>query len=263
MISGDLTLTSNNSQLTNVCENLDWKRQYGLHLWYKCLPINSIHDSIISFEQSLANNSVAQPLPPYLEDTVTSDSKHNQPGPLFDTCFHLIKLYCNDKHPIADTVAPLSHNPNQLDYRLSWHLAMALVSLGYNSVSSECLESLHESYANQLQSIGLWHWSVFVLMHLADGKRRESAVRGYLSRYVTAESELSASERFVVEKLAVPREWVYGLKAQRAKYEHKYENQFKLLVAAHKWNEAHSVLVELLAPDLFIKSESSLLNFSG
>jgi len=100
-------------------------------------------------------------------------------------------------------------------------------------------------------------------MHLADGKRRESAVRGYLSRYVTAESELSASERFVVEKLAVPREWVYGLKAQRAKYEHKYENQFKLLVGAHKWNEAHSVLVEMLAPDLFIKSESSLLDFSG
>ncbi len=254
MISGELTQTSENAEMTNVCENLDWKRQYGMHLWYKCLPINSIHDSLISFEDSLASRFVAEPLPPYLEDSVTSDLKNNQPTHLYDTCFHLIKLYCNDKHSIADTVSPLSHNPNQLDYRLSWHLTMALISLSYNSVSSECLESLHESYASQLQSIGLWHWSVFVLMHLEDEKRRESAVRGYLSRYVTSESELTEKEKFVIESLVVPREWVYEMKAQRAKYEYKYENQFKLLVKAHKWNEAHSVLIELLAPDMFIKS---------
>lgn len=35
LISGELTLNNENddSLLINVCENLDWKRQYGLHLW--------------------------------------------------------------------------------------------------------------------------------------------------------------------------------------------------------------------------------------
>lgn len=115
------------------------------------------------------------------------------------------------------------------------------------------METLHESYATQLQSFGLWHWSVFVLMHIDDANRRETCVRNYLSRYVTADSELTEQERFLVEKLAVPAEWVYSYKALRAKYEHLDESQFKLLLKAHQWNEAHSVLVELIAPDLFIK----------
>lgn len=90
-------------------------------------------------------------------------------------------------------------------------------------------------------------------MHIDDANRRETCVRSYLSRYVTADSELTEKERFVVEKLAVPAEWIYSYKALRAKYEHVYENQFKLLLKAHQWNEAHSVLVELIAPDMFIK----------
>lgn len=293
LISGCMTLNSDNdTQIINVCENLDWKRQFGLHLWYNCLPINSIHDSLNLFEQSLSNNLCNKPLPPYLEDSISPESTNNSAKPsttssskmnaslltgfkssqfegqptnstkkeLFDTCFHLIKLYCDDKYPIADIISPLSHNSNQLDYRLSWHLAMALVSLNYNFISKECLETLHESYASQLQSIGLWHWSVFVLMHLGDENRRETCVKNYLSHYVTSESELNEKEKFLIEKLMVPSEWVFSYKALRAKYEYQYESQFKLLVKAHHWNEAHSVLIDLLAPDLFIKQNLKTLN---
>ena len=35
LVSGALTLSSEGgSQLVNVCETLEWKRQYGLHLWW-------------------------------------------------------------------------------------------------------------------------------------------------------------------------------------------------------------------------------------
>jgi nuclear pore complex protein Nup98-Nup96 len=43
---------------------------------------------------------------------------------------------------------------------------MALVSLNYKYISKESLENLHISFASQLQTIGLWHWSIFVLMHI-------------------------------------------------------------------------------------------------
>jgi hypothetical protein len=117
------------------------------------LPINSIHDALNYFEENLAENICVKPLPPYLEDKVTTSlsektvmfsskthqitSKHPANSSLFntfgqfkeikkqcqtrnvyDTCFHLIKLYCNENYSIADTVAPLSHSPNQLDFRL-------------------------------------------------------------------------------------------------------------------------------------------------
>jgi hypothetical protein len=70
---------------------------------------------------------------------------------------------------------------------------------------------------------------------------------------VNSDSDLSENEKFLIEKLFIPAEWIYEFKALRAKYEYLHENQFKLLVKAHKWNEAHSVLIELLAPELFIK----------
>ena len=57
LISGDLTYNfkSNNSHLINLCENLDWKRQFSLVLWYNCLPIHSIHDALILYEENVKN----------------------------------------------------------------------------------------------------------------------------------------------------------------------------------------------------------------
>jgi hypothetical protein len=83
----------------------------------------------------------------------------------------------------------------------------------------------------------------------------------YLSKNVTSSSELNEKETFLVDKLKVPAEWIYEYKALRAKYEHLSENQLKLLLKAHKFNEAHSLLIELLAPDLFIKRKK-LLSYS-
>jgi hypothetical protein len=81
-------------------------------------------------------------------------------------------------------------------------------------------------------------------------------VKKYLSKHVTSQSELNEKETFLIEKLNVPAEWIYELKALRAKYEHSNESQLKLLMKAHKWNEAHTILIEILAPDLFIKRNS-------
>ena len=188
-------------------------------------------------------------------------SKQHKDSSLYDTCFHLMKLYCSSQHSMEDLLNPLSHTSNQLDTRLSWHLAQALTSLNYNHSSRLCLDNLNDMYANQLQYIDgdsndMWHWSIFVLMHTSDEKRRESSVRLYLSKYVSSQSELNERERFLVEKLQVPLSWVYEYKALKAKYKHEHANQFELLLKAHKWNEAHVILVEILAPDLFLKRKN-------
>ena len=124
------------------------------------------------------------------------------------------------------------------------------------------MDSLAQAYASQLDSIGdsstdssassMWHWSLFVLMHTSQQRERESLVRAYLSRHVTSESELSEQEMFVIDKLRVPQAWLYEYKALKAKYKHEHANQLELLIKARKWNEAHLVLVEHLAPDLFL-----------
>lgn len=218
---------------------------------FQCLPINSITDALNQYEKSVSNEICTNPVPTYVEETITKNKNSTN---LFDTCYHLIKLYCYNTYPIQDIIQPLNHTFNQLDFRLSWHLTMALVALQYNHIPKFSIETLHDSFASQLQSTGLWHWAVYVLMHIEDDQRREKFVRLYLSINVTSQSELTESERFLVEKLKVPSEWIYEYKALRAKYEHLYENQLELLLKAHKWNDAHTVLNELIAPELFITS---------
>lgn len=263
MISGEVVYNISNIQtrLINVCENLDWKRQFGIHLWYQSLPINSITDALNLYEKSVQNKICDKPMPSYVEESVSTSKNLSD---FYDTCFHLINLYCNSEYPIEKIVHPLNHGSNQLDFRLTWHLTMALIALQYNHIAKFSIETLHNSYAEQLQSVGLWHWAIYVLMHIEDDQRREKFVRLYLSRNVSTSIELNESERFLVEKLKVPSEWVYEYKALRARYEHLDENQLELLLKAHKWNDAHHVLVEQIAPDLFIAKKyeklSSYLN---
>jgi len=53
----------------------------------------------------------------------------------------------------------------------SWHLMTTLCSLHYNHLSTVHHTSVCLSYASQLESCGLWHWAVFVLLHLYEPHR--------------------------------------------------------------------------------------------
>ena len=71
MMAGDLywrTNSTSNVDEINVCENLDWKRQFAIHLWYHCLPVSSIYDTLCLYERSISHGICNKPLPPYLEE---------------------------------------------------------------------------------------------------------------------------------------------------------------------------------------------------
>jgi nuclear pore complex protein Nup98-Nup96 len=108
---------SNNKTKINICENLDWKRQFGLHLWYHHLPTDHISSALESFEKNISAGYCRKPYPPYIEDkTVSSLIKTKE---FFDTCYHLIKLFCDKTHPLAEIISPQCHTSNMLDLRLT------------------------------------------------------------------------------------------------------------------------------------------------
>ena len=65
--------------------------------------------------------------------------------PVWDMCFHLLKLYCDKTHRLHHVLAPTAHSPYQLDYRLRWvHcfcLQPILLSTG-SRVFTPCVSSL-------------------------------------------------------------------------------------------------------------------------
>ena len=111
---------------------------------------------------------------------------------------------------------------------------------------------LHTSFSSQLECEGMWQWAVFVLQHITDPILMEGAVRELLARNCSSSEELDVREMFVIEQLYVPREWVYGEKALRAKYEDNHELEAWHLLEAGKWNDAHTVIVNYLAAEAII-----------
>lgn len=76
-------------------------------------------------------------------------------------------LFCRH-YSLQQMLEPLTITWERLDYRLSWHLWGVLQALHYSHLSASRQGLLHSSYAAQLESAGLWHLAVFILMHISD-----------------------------------------------------------------------------------------------
>ncbi|TRY98366.1 hypothetical protein DNTS_021791 [Danionella cerebrum] len=227
----------------NVCSTLDWKRCVAVHLWYMLPPTASGSEEVKKY--------ASPPLPPYADELellgLDEDLEERQSKkPLYDLCFHLLKLYMT-----AD----------RLDYRLSWHLWNMLQALNYNHLSTSSQGLLHASYAAQLESAGLWEMAIFVLLHITDSGRREGAVREMLNLHCSLEEteESMEKEQFLTEKLKIPIQWIHQAKAIRAcKEGDKHREALHLYKAGH-WNHCHKLVIQHIASDCIINDNHKYL----
>jgi nuclear pore complex protein Nup98-Nup96 len=193
-------LLSGNLENSQVLQGVEWKAAFAMVLWY------SRHDeaqreeeqeeevskAIRIYENSWtrSNNKVAPPLPSYLTTTTTTNTTTD--GPL-DPIYHLIKLYTLPTHSLEESLSPLNFGNCSTDYRLPWHLYLMFSRVlrkrdFEDRLSLDDLDDLDDdddmdqtrtregnsvradqitvSYASQLESLGMWEWSIFVLLHL-------------------------------------------------------------------------------------------------
>ncbi|XP_048244213.1 nuclear pore complex protein Nup98-Nup96-like isoform X2 [Haliotis rufescens] len=269
LLSGQLVWSS--STAVNTCDNMDWKRALALHLWYHCKPNASISEALSQYEDAFKSRTSFgkysnSPLPPYLEDDDSYEEEEEAMDErddhvVRDTCYHLLKLYCQKGHRLERILNPTTSTANQLDYRLSWHLYQVLQSMSYHHVSPYHAACLHTSFAAQLEALHLWHWAVFALLHIEDALRRETAVRSVLERHVTLSKspKYLHKEEFVRERLRVPHAWIHHAKAIKARSENKYHDEAWHLLKAAQWNEGHKVILAHIAADAIINENFAYL----
>ncbi|XP_053682559.1 nuclear pore complex protein Nup98-Nup96 [Sabethes cyaneus] len=263
MLIAGLPLLSSTHGTINIFEQLHWLKSLALHLWYLCSPTASITDALIYYESSFQANEffALPPTPSYASRTLINSSK-----PIHDIRFHLLKLYSKRSHPLEALLNPATHTPDPLDYRLSWFLMQTLETLGYRHCSELSRSQLHLSFANQLENHGMWHWAIYVLLHLNDQSRRELSIQDLLYRHIELSTEEDYLERelFVIGDLGIPEKWIFWAKAVRAGAQFDYHQQACFLLKAKQWSKAHEVIMEHIAPDCVINDDvpylKSLLN---
>ncbi|CAH1777571.1 unnamed protein product [Owenia fusiformis] len=265
LLSGHLVWHSTKGTV-NVCNETDWKRCLAMHLWYQCSPTAGIADALRQYDeayqgQTALGDYAAPPLPPYLEDSDAMEIENDKDREIRDTCYHLLKLYSDRSHPLEEILAPTTSTPNQLDYRLSWHLHQVLRSLEYSHVSDYHASSLSANFAAQLESLGLWQWAIFVLLHIKHEKSRASAVKDCLRRHITlskSEEDLE-TEEFITQKLHIPMTWIHEAKAQKARSEGRFHDEAWHLLKAGFWNDSHRIILRHIASEAIINENEDYL----
>ena len=142
-------LTSEGQESEDIlCAGLDWKRTFGLCLWYGTSVDSSVADAVHAYEhmllqnaQSPSSNQIAQPIPKWaiskkslLPPSLASSRLGLFPSSLSvnqapdDPLFDLIKLYADPTLSLSKALNPLSFSPLGLDWGIGmcWHLYMIL-----------------------------------------------------------------------------------------------------------------------------------------
>ncbi|XP_071361953.1 nuclear pore complex protein Nup98-Nup96 isoform X2 [Trachinotus anak] len=255
--------------VVNVCSQLDWKRCVAVHLWFMLPPTASVADALAKYEAAFQGSCeggkyACAPLPLYLEaeqPDMEAEEEEESKRPLYDLCFHLLKLYSDRHYSLQQLLDPLTITWERLDYRLSWHLWGVLQALHYSHLSASRQGLLHTSYAAQLESTGLWHMAIFILLHIPDHIQRERAVREMLTLHCPLQEtdESVRRERFLTERLLIPEQWIHEAKATRARRDADRHQEALHLYQAGYWSQCHRLLIQHLASDCIINDNHDYL----
>ena len=179
----------------HISGDLDWKRAFGLHLWFGQPIDSSIADVFDSYEADWTEGrySVAPPLPWYSENATSAERKKwNLPSTADnhpDALYSMIRLFADPSSSLSTILSPLSFSASPVDYRLCWHLYVLMsrclrvrdfsdrgdTGLQFDPEENEdyrveghspSADLLTSSYALQLEQLGMIQEAVFVLLHI-------------------------------------------------------------------------------------------------
>lgn len=87
--------------------------------------------------------------------------------------------------------------------------------------------------------------------------RRAAVIKDLLDRHVSLsmDEDYLNREKFILEQLNIPSQWLYNSKALLAGNLKQYRIQAECFINGNMWNEAHTVIMRHLAPDDFINGK--------
>ena len=244
--------------------SLDWKRAFGLRLYYALLATEPIEVAIKSFAEDL--QSKAEPAKP-IRTTVNPDGT-TQEVEGEDLLWGLLQLYAASKDwlpfpSLGNMLARQSTSSHDsFNTLLSFQLYHALALRFSNTADAFAADSLAIDFAQQLECAGEWQWSLFATLHITDAAQRQRAIQALLSFHIEDIEADDDNPRFrsLVEECKTPKAWIWRAKAQAARaISQNYIEEAMCLIKAEDLGEAHEVLRYIVGPRCVITEEWTVL----
>lgn len=240
--------------------SLDWKRAFGLRLFYAVLSTEPIEVAIKSFAEDL--QSGAEPAKPSRMIAGSNENREGAQGQ--DLLWGLLQLYAASKDwlPLPSLAHMLTRQwtseNDSVNTRLSFQLYHALVLHFPNAVDDFVADSLAIDFSQQLECVGEWMWSLFATLHITSPAQRQRAIQALLSFHVDEFDADSDDQRFraLVQDCKVPKAWIWRAKALAARtVTQNHVEEATFLIKADDLEAAHKVLRRIVGPHCVIAEE--------
>lgn len=244
---------------------LDWRRAFGLRLWYATLAEEPLEVAVKKYALDLEGHENKKPVPLFQDDQIAHLWEDKNRPQREDVRWGILKLYAAAQGgsalpPIADIVMPHNTSGNPLDCRLSFQLYHAL-ALRFPPSDHSKGDQLARDFAAQLDSAGEWLDAIFVLLHLSDHRERRQVLQITLAPHA---HEITDADHPIFKTLTnefqIPTSWIWEAKALYARcvtQDRVHEVQFLLL--AGNWAEAHHTMCTTVAPRAIIEEDLATL----
>ena len=245
--------------------SLDWRRAFGLRLWYAISAEDPLEVAVNKYAQDLEGHETKKPIPMFQESQMANLWDDKNRSQREDVLWGILKLYAaaqnNSTLPsIADIVMPHNTSGNPLGCRLSFQLYHAL-SLRFPPTDPSNGDQLARDFAAQLDSSGQWQDAMFVLLHLSDHRERQQILQSTLASH--AQEIMDADHptfQILTNEFQIPTSWIWEAKALYARcttQDRVHEVHFLLL--AGNWAEAHHRMCTTVAPRAIIEEDLATL----
>ncbi|XP_044765437.1 nuclear pore complex protein Nup98-Nup96 isoform X2 [Coccinella septempunctata] len=202
LLSGDTS-----SQDIDIFEGLEWKRAFGLYLWYLTSDGCPLQEAIAAYTNGFSKgNGAVEPKPSYNcgEDNIC-----------YDILYHILLLYKNNTYRLVKALHPETHTPVKTDFRLSWLLMLFFQSINVGLIDDFEVTHLHISFSSQLEENGLWDFAILPLLYLKNNSLKKNLIMGILNRNLSIDNDAEI-EKKLVEHLHVPAVWIDNVKSWKS-----------------------------------------------
>ncbi|KAJ1719241.1 hypothetical protein LPJ53_005962, partial [Coemansia erecta] len=302
-----------------VAQGVNWKHAFALGLWYAELPADLVSNAVTLYECMISSDMlVTPPLPGWvyecgseislvtksigqLQDLVSAQDLFS--CWVWDPVFQLLKLYSRPTHPLESALVSESFSPARANTcflaLLAWLLSGVLKvcrfgdSVPATSGTLLAYDRPLTSWVHQLECLGMWHWSCYLLLQLSSPDvLKENVICSLLERSLQnslptaslvppAVADLMPSSvlidtddqiDFVLNHLHLPAQWLYDANATRSHYDcnraltHAVNSsadailrQVVWLINAGQYLLVHMLILQQIAPDAILCGEYDLL----
>ncbi|KAL9124733.1 MAG: hypothetical protein Q9217_005970 [Psora testacea] len=224
--------------------DLDWKRAFGLRLYYAIKADEPIEAAVTRYGRELENEEPQRPEQ--------------------DILYTLLQLYAASKDALpipslTHILLPQTATPTTINARLAFQLYHALTIRFPSSSNPQTADTLAIAFATQLDAAGEWLWATFALLHLSDAALRQQYIQAMIAHHakdINAAPPMDEKWTTLTEEFKIPQAWIWEAKALYARaIDGDRVREANYLVKAGLWTQAHEVLKHIVGPDCVIAEE--------